>query len=106
MTDLAGKELNIGDVVVTNAGYNSRLAFGVVRRVNHSLHLYNLNDYGPIAARKDMKIKEDKWHSPWYCYSGTSCVKIPKDTLPEDLRTVYNVIMQILNKNVATASNT
>lgn len=106
MNDLAGRELNIGDVVVTNAGYRNKLNFGVVRRMDYNLHLYNLDHHGPVAARKDRKIKETKWHKPWYCLSGLSCVKVPVETLPEKERKIYNEIMKILNGNVATADNT
>jgi hypothetical protein len=106
MKDLAGKELNIGDVVVTNAGYNNKLTFGIVKRMDYNLHFYNLNRYGPIAAQKDMGVKVKEWHKPWYCFNGSKCVKVSSDLLPLEMKPFYNEIMQILNKNVTTSSNT
>jgi len=108
MNDLAGKELLIGDLVITNAGYKNNMNFGVVRRVDHNLHLYNLSEYGVLAARKDSGDKTAKgYHKPWYCYGGHCCLKVTADYLPDDDRLkYYNQIMKIISKNVATANNT
>lgn len=106
MKDLAGRELNVRDLIVLIGGYSQKLQFGIIRKFTNNVHYYSFDSFGISLAEKDMKLRDDYVGTASYIFNTDRCVKIPSDILDERNLKYYNKIMQILNKNVATASNT
>lgn len=108
MEDILGNKLVPGDLVVTCAGYNGngkRLRLGIVRKYTNHLHLYALDRWGLSCAKKDKGDKTQGYCSPWFTYSGYTCMKISEDYLKEDNLKYYKQIKQVLG-HVTTTDNT
>lgn len=90
MTDIMGKEIEVGDLLCSSCGWRKILDVRMVRKITPQSIIYtSLN-----GVRG--------------CYNlrGVPVLKVPKEVLTKEMSNAYDIQLKKIKKNVATADNT